>query len=429
MMPRPTGTRPLPGARPRSRLLLAVLGIALAAFLLSLPWQVRNWREAAALRREASRQQAYLQHLQSAHDALSHAQDALRAAPNDPNARLALAAQLIQTQDFPGAAAQLRALEPAAQGSPALAGAAAELYQKIGYIDRAVALARLAHRLAPDSPEAGLRLGVLDMQLGWQVPGQALLTQAAHAQPGSAEPHLALALAANQAGVYKDAERELTQADRLRPGDWHIAALLADAQSAQGHDAQALQTLAGALSLAPQEASLYAKQAGMRLNQARTAASGASPDIASTTQSARQCLALDPNNAEAHDTLGRAYRDAGRGVDARREWERAYVLAPDDPTLGYNLGRLRVEQGDRASGLRLLADAAQSARTKTDYDRLVVRAGEAPSDPVRHRQLARWCQSHRHLSRAIFEWSEVLAALPQDAEARQGVSKLQAQRG
>ena len=389
-----------------------------------MPWQVRNWREAAALRRETSRQQAYLQHLQSAHDALSHAQDAQRNAPSDPNARLALAAQLAQSQDFPGAATQLRALEPAAQGSSALAGAAAELYQKIGYIDRAVALARLAHRLAPDVPEAGLRLGVLDMQLGWQAPGEALLTQAARALPSSAEPHLALALAANQSGVYKDAERELIQADRLRPGDWHIAALLADAQSAQGHDAQALQTLAGALNLAPQEASLYAKQAVMRLNQARAAASGASPDIASTTQSARQCLALDPDNAEAHDILGRAYRDAGRGVDARREWERAYALAPGDPTLGYNLGRLRVELGDRASGRQLLAEAAQSAKDKADYERLVVRSGEVPNDPFRHRQLARWCQSHRHLSRALFEWSEVLASLPQDAEARQSVSKL-----
>lgn len=429
MTPRPSGTRPLPGARPRSRLLLAALGIALLAFLLSLPWQARNWREASALHRDAARQQARLQKLQQTHDALRQAQDALRAAPNDPNVQLTLAAQLTQNQDIPGAAAQLRALEPAAGRSPDLAGAAAELYQKIGYIDRAVALARQALRLAPDSPQAALRLGVLDMQIGWQMPGEALLNRAARALPNSAEPHLALALAANQSGAYKDAERELLAADRLRPGDWHIVSLLADSRAAQGHDAEALQSVADALRLAPQEAALYAQQARIRLDQARTQAAGKEPDIAPVVQSARQCLALDPDDGEAHDTLGRAYRDAGLGADARREWEQAYALAPGDSTLGYNLGRLRIEQGDRTAGLQLLAEAARAAQDKAVYDRLVALTGDAPGDPALHRRLARWCQTHHHLSRAIFEWQEVLAHLPQDAEARQSAAQLLARRG
>ncbi len=417
------------GAQPRKRFLLAALALALLVFLATLPWQVRNWREASALRRDAARQQARLQQLQQAHAALHQAQDALRAAPSDPNAQLALAVQLAQNRDFPGAAAQLRALEPTAVRSADLAGAAAELYQKIGYIDRAVALARQALRLAPDSPQAALRMGVLDMQIGWQAPGLALLNRAARALPASAEPHLALALAANQSGAYKDAERELIQADRLRPGDWHIAALLADNRSAQGRDAEALQSVADALRLAPQEAALYAQQARIRLDQARTQAAGKTPDIAPAIQSARQCLALDPDNAGARDTLGLALRDAGLGADARREWEQAHALAPDDPALGYNLGRLRIEQGDRAAGLRLLADAARAAQDKAAYDRLVVIAGDVPTDPVRHRQLARWCQAHHHLSRAIFEWQEVLARLPQDAEARQSAARLLAQRG
>jgi len=416
-------------AQPRNRFLLIVLGIVLLASLVSLPWQIRNWREASALRRDAARQQAQLRQLQQAHDALRQAQDALRAAPTDPNAQLALAAQLAQNRDLPGAAAQLRALEPAAMRSADLAGAAAELYQKIGDIDRAVALARQALRFAPDSPQAALRMGVLDMQIGWQAPGLALLNRAARALPASAEPHLALALAANQSGAYKDAERELAQANRLRPGDWHIAALIADNRNAQGRDAEALQSVADALRLAPQEAALYAQQARIRLDQARTQTAGKTPDIAPAVQSARQCLALDPYNAGAHDTLGLALRDAGLGADARREWEQAHALAPGDPALGYNLGRLRIEQGDRAAGLRLLADAARAAQDKAAYDRLVVIAGDVPTDPVRHRQLARWCQAHHHLSRAIFEWQEVLARLPQDAEARQSAARLLAQRG
>ena len=429
MMPRPSRTRPPSGARPHSRLLLTVLGIALLAFLVSLPWQVRNWREASALRRDVARQQAQLQQLQQARAALSHAQDAVRAAPTDPNTRLALAAQLAQGRDIPGAAAQLRALEPAADRSPELADAVAELYEKIGYIDRAVALARQAAGLAPKSPEAALRLGVLDMQLGWQTPGRALLGRAARARPTSAEPHLALALVASQSGAYQEAERELRTADRLRPGDWHIVALLADSLSAQGRDAEAIQAITEALRLAPQEPTLFAKQARVLLDQARRHSAGGAPDIAPAQAAARQCLALDPDNADAHDTLGLADRDAGRDADARREWEQAHALAPGDSVLGYNLARLRLAQGDRAAGAQLLAEAAQATRDGEVYDQLVDRAGRAPENPALHRQLARWCQTHHHLSRAIFEWQEVLARLPQDAEARRSLPPLLAQRG
>jgi len=432
MSRRSPATRPATqprGAPPRNRFLLALLALVLLGFLVSLPWQVRNWRETAALRRDVSQQQAQVQKLEQTRDALRQAQDAQRAAPGDPSARLALASQFAQSLDYPSAAAQLRALEPAAQRSPDLAGAAAELYQKIGYIDRAVALARQAQQLAPASPQASLRLGVLDMQIGWQAQGQALLNWAVQALPTSAEPHLALALAANQSGAYKDAERELTAADRLRPGDWHIASLLAENRSSQGRDAEALETVAGALKLAPQEAILYAQQARIRLDQARAQAAGRALDIGPAVQSARQCLALDPDDAGAHDTLGLAYRDADQGADARREWERAHALDPGDALLGYNLGRLRIEQGDRAAGMALLAEAARSREAEAAYDRLVVLAGEKPGEAAGHRKLARWCQEHGHLSRAIFEWQEVLTLLPQDAEARAGAARLIARRG
>lgn len=432
MPSRPPTTRPASpprGAQPRNRFLLAALALTLLIFLVTLPWQVRNWREASALHRDASRRQARLLQLQQAQGDLRRAHEALRDAPHDPAAQMADAAALARSGDFPSAALRLRTLEPAAMRSPELADAAAGLYQQIGYIDRAVALARQEMRLTPNAPAAWLRLGLLDLQVGWQAQGRALLLRDVRALPQSAEPHLALALLDNQTGDLRGAERELTLADRLRPGDWHIAALRADNQASQDRDAEALQTLAGALRLAPQEPSLYAQQAGVLLAQARAQASGGRPDIGPVVQAARQCLALDPNSESAHETLGLAYRDAGQEADARREWERAYALTPDNQALGYNLGRLCIHQGDRDAGQKILAQATRAAEAQNAYDRLVGQAGDHPDNPDFHRQLARWCAAHHRLSRAIFEWQEVLDLLPQDSEAKRSAAQMLAQRG
>lgn len=417
------------GGHPPKRFLIGLLAAVLLLFLGTLPWQMRNWHEAAAMRRDSVRQQARLQQLEQARDDLYRAQASLRAAPNDPAAQMTIAAALIQNGDFPSAASHLRSLEPAAARSPELADAEAGLYQQIGYIDRAVALARQEMELAPRSPASWLRLGLLDLQVARQAQGQALLLRATHALPHSAEPHLALALLDNQTGDLRRAEQELELADHLRPADWHIAALLADNRLAQHRDAEALQSVADALRLAPQEPTLYAQQARILLDQARTQAAGDPPNIAATVQAARQCLALDPNNEPARETLGLAYRDAGQGAEARREWEQAVALTPDNQPLEYNLGRLCLQQGDRAAGRRLLAQATRAAEDRNTYDRLVGQAGERPDNSNFHRQLARWCTTHHRLSRAIFEWQEVLVLLPQDDEARRTAAQLLTQRG
>ncbi len=72
------------GAQPRNRFLIALLALALLAFLASLPWQVRNWREAAALRQDAARQQARLQQLQRARAPPPPPPPPPRAAPPPP---------------------------------------------------------------------------------------------------------------------------------------------------------------------------------------------------------------------------------------------------------------------------------------------------------------------------------------------------------
>ncbi|MFZ1132110.1 MAG: tetratricopeptide repeat protein [Terriglobales bacterium] len=57
-----------------------------------------------------------------------------------------------------------------------------------------------------------------------------------------------------------------------------------------------------------------------------------------------KAVALAPNNAFCHLTLGVAYRQSGKLEAAQRELETATRLEPDNPTAHYQLGRLYKDQ-------------------------------------------------------------------------------------
>ena len=75
-----------------------------------------------------------------------------------------------------------------------------------------------------------------------------------------------------------------------------------------------------------------------------------------------RAVALAPNDAFCHMTLGVAYRQGGKLDQAQRELEAATRLEPDNPTAHYQLGRLYKEQHalDRAQ-----AEFEKTAELKT----------------------------------------------------------------
>lgn len=82
-----------------------------------------------------------------------------------------------------------------------------------------------------------------------------------------------------------------------------------------------------------------------------------------------RAVALAPNNAYCHMTLGVYYRKLGRMQSARRELERATALEPNNPVDHYQLGRL-------------YRDINQLDRAKAEFERtaeLESRAARSPS--------------------------------------------------
>ena len=62
-------------------------------------------------------------------------------------------------------------------------------------------------------------------------------------------------------------------------------------------------------------------------------------------------LRLDPNNAEAHLLLGRAYHNLNRTVPALEQFKKALTLGPQLPLAHYHLGYAYQSQGNQKSAL------------------------------------------------------------------------------
>jgi TolB-like protein/class 3 adenylate cyclase len=86
---------------------------------------------------------------------------------------------------------------------------------------------------------------------------------------------------------------------------------------------------------------------------------------------ARQAVALDPNDAEAHNAFGEALANAGRLADAKAEYDRALALNPNSADIGVqfaawagNFGEPERDlfvEGLRKAGLRVCATATDLA--------------------------------------------------------------------
>ena len=207
------------------------------------------------------------------------------------------------------------------------------------------------------------------------------LRSAARAAPRDYDAQLALGRAMLEAGRYREAQAQLQRASRLRRGD--AAALYEVARVAfEQHEHQRARSQCRAVARAAGqnpigrvcEARAYlAWNRSARAFEELEAALQQSPGdfeallalgdahrlraaVPEAEDAYRRAIAANGQSAEPHLGLGRLYAQAGRTADALSALRRAHELAPADPDVDYELGR--IQSGPAA--IEHLREAAQN---------------------------------------------------------------------
>lgn len=412
---------PRPARRPVLFVALLVVGIA---YLVSLPWQRRQWEATRKIQAENAIQEARIRQIKAQQDEARAAEKRLQTNSGDVNAQLDAARAALSHSDNAQAGLLLERIERETIGDHItpdkvpLLSALAGMYQQAEWIDRAVVNAQRAVDIAPDNVEALLRLGVIEAQIGWQDESQRHIAAARKLAPDAAEPHLALALLFDQVGAGADAEKELLAADRLRPHDEHITLLLFQNQMGQRQYAKALQTAEEALKAHPASTEFIAGRAEALIEQGLSVpGKGDIAHLQAGIEAAQQFQRIAPDSVFPHYLLGRAFHRLGDEAKAQQEWEIVYASPQKDGKMAISFGRLLVRRGERERGRQMMEAGEKQRAESGEYNRLLLTAGMARSDPEKQRDLARWCQARNRFSHAILGWDQVLRLKPTDAEA------------
>ena len=203
------------------------------------------------------------------------------------------------------------------------------------------------------------------------------------------DANLALLFAHIRAGRHVESEnvaRELLMQDPNAATVWK---LLAHSQWMQHKDC--IDSLIRATTLNPDDAEAHSS-----LGNAFRAAGKLSESIASH----RRALAINPNYPEAHNNLGTAMRDLGRLEEAAASYQRALDITGDFGMAHVNLGKVLAELGKLDAALVCFRRAAEIA----------------PGSPENHINLGDALRTLGRFEAAIASYRHALDIKPDDAE-------------
>jgi putative PEP-CTERM system TPR-repeat lipoprotein len=356
-----------------------------------------------------------------------------KAAPNNPELVFASAQLAYVDKDFRRARELIQQLLKVEPENPNLLQLAAAVEWNGGSLPIAQKMLETAVRVDPELEVARINLAHISNLLGQ--PGRALTALAPLLNAEGAHPS-ALAAAGEAALKMGDgarAEGYYRRAVERSPGDERAQTSLALAQLDQGNTAAGLAALQ---TLAPQSKEGY-------VESALASAFLAQGDLASALAAAEGVVRKRPNDASAHELVGRVLMGRRDDPAARAAFERALALEPRSLSAVAALVELDVLQGKPEAGraraeafigaepanraaVTALAEPGLKAGVplKEVEGWLVAAIQAAPEEPAQRIKLVDLLAGQRQIKRALSVAQEAAAALPNDLQVLDALGRM-----
>jgi uncharacterized protein (TIGR02466 family) len=249
--------------------------------------------------------------------------------PKQPQpAELQALHQLYQTGRFQQAEMMAQSLLPAYPKAPVLYNMIGLCQQQQGKLKAAAASFRKLAAIDPGIAEIHFNLGVLQTQLNDPKAAVASYRKALQLKPAFPSAHFNLAALLQEQGFLKEAAQHYQKTAGLEPRFFEAQANLGTVLQQQGKLEEAEQCYRQALAVhtdARGHFNLGTVLYGLGRHQEAVAAF-------------REAVKLDPQFADAWNSLGETLRDRGEMEEALRCYERALAVQPEHDRARYNLG-------------------------------------------------------------------------------------------
>ncbi|CEK19793.1 tetratricopeptide repeat protein [Chthonomonas calidirosea] len=297
----------------------------------------------------------------------------------------------------------------------------ARLYQDAGYTDLEIEALRHLVSLKTKDPNVYLRLMEIYLELHWLELIPPILQTVKRLSPHNPDVSFLEAHYLFETGHTQQAIRILQHLFAQHPQDEDIAFYLTSYLTAAEQLPEAEQTIRVALQHSPASARL---QLLLAYTLERIGDPKSFPEALALSKNALQTALAQKRSdlvAEAYYREGKAYLLLGQTQDALTAFQQSYQTNPAFEDVAFQLGRLKVREGDRAGGTKLIHFYETIKNNSISYGTARDLVNSHFADPVSHLRMAKWYMRLGIYNDAVVEYKEALRLRPSDKRALEGL--------